>query len=301
MSDVKFCDSCGTGLSINAMFCHKCGQKQVVVEENVLPATDENINRETINDSTMNNEEPENGKIEVTEDNDISSFEPQPEAIDEEAVVVENSDSVVESKDNNEIKQEEVISQAEDQQENVIEPINTIPDDLQQEQKPVIPQPTITYQAQPQPQYQPHPQYQPQPSYQNAPIAQHAPYTQQEAPVPPAKKKKFPWFFTVLWLIMLAAVSIWGYFLLIDPNYKYPMFTPEAQRYVIFTVAVAVLIYTLSLKLSIKKLRAIPTILMIVLGLIIFILFSMIELQEGNFMHDTVSNLVESVIPAFGE
>lgn len=311
MSDVKFCDSCGTGLSLNAMFCHKCGQKQVVLGENELPATEENINREPISDSTMNNVEPETEKIEVAGEDNISTNEPQPEAKDEEAVVVENGDSAVEAGENYELKQVEDILQAEDQQEKVIvtEPINTIPDNLQQEQKPVIPQPAITYQEQPQPQ----PQYQSQPSYQQGPMLQQAPYIQQVPatqqapyvhqadPIPSAKKKRFPWFFTVLWLIMLAVVSIWGYFLLIDPNYKYPMFTPEAQRYVIFTVAVAVLIYTLSLKLSIKKLRAIPAILMIVLGLIIFILFSMIELQEGNFLHDTVSNLVESVIPAFGE
>jgi hypothetical protein len=53
--------------------------------------------------------------------------------------------------------------------------------------------------------------------------------------------------------------------------------------------------------LSIKKLKAIPAILMVVLGLIIFVFFCLIELQEGDFLHDMVSNLVESVVPAFGE
>lgn len=297
MSDVKFCDSCGTGLSLNAMFCHNCGQKQAAVVENDLPAIDENINQEPISDSTMNNVEPETEKIEVAGEDNISTNEPQPEAKDEEAVVVENGDSAVEAGENNELKQVEDILQAEDQQEKVIvtEPSNTITDNLQQEQKPVIPQPSITYKAQPQPQYQPHP------SYQQAPIAQQVPYAQQADPVPPAKKKKFPWFFTVLWLIMFAAVGIWGYFLLIDPDYRFPIFTPEAQRYVLFTIAVAVLVYTLSLKLSMKKLKVIPTIFMVVFGLIIFVLFCLVELPAGNFLHDTVSNMLEGVIPVFWE
>lgn len=311
MSDVKFCDSCGTGLSLNAMFCHKCGQKQVVVVENVLPATDENINRETVDDSTMNNVEPETEKIEVADEDNISTNEPQPEAKDEEAVVVENGDSAVEAGENNELKQVEDILQAEDQQEKVIvtEPINTIPDNLQQEQKPVIPQPAITYQEQPQPQ----PQYQSQPSYQQGPMVQQAPYIQQAPatqqapyvhqadPIPSAKKKKFPWFFTVLWLVMFVAVGVWAYLFFVHPTYDSPRFTENAQRFVLFAVSVATLIYTLSLKLSIKKLKAIPAILMVVLGLVIFIFFCLIELQDGDFLHDTVSNMLEGVIPVFWE
>lgn len=299
MSDVKFCDSCGTGLTINAMFCHKCGQKQVVPVEDDLPATDENNNREPNTDTILNNTAPETESTEVAGENDSSNFESQPEdndeteEKDEETVAVEDGDTAAESEEDDELKQAENISHTKDQQEKEIvnEPIDTSPGNFQQEQKPIIPQPAITYQAQPQP----------QPSYQQAPTAQQTPYAQQAAPVPPAKKKKFPWFFTVLWLIMFVAVGIWAYLYFVHPTYDYPRFTEDAQRLVLFAVSVAALIYTLSLKLSIKKLKAIPAILMVVLGLIIFVFFCLVELQDGDFLHDTVSNLVESVIPVFGE
>jgi hypothetical protein len=234
--------------------------------ENESPATNENINQEPITDSKTDNPEPETAKTDTTGDNDSSSIQPQSESNNKETAIVNNGELLDDSSE----KIEKTIAD---------EPVNTTPDNFQQ-QTPGEPQPQITYQA---------------------PIYQQAPGPQSSASVPEPKKKKFPWFFTVLWLIMLAAVGIWGYFLLIDPNYNYPVFTPEAQRYVIFTAAVAVLIYTLSLKLAIKKLKAIPAILMVVFGLVIFVLFCMIELQEGNFLHDMVSDLVESVIPAFGE
>jgi len=268
MSDVKFCFSCGASLSKNDLFCYRCGQKQVVMSKTEPPASNGNNNPEPINDSIMNSEKPETEMIEAADKNVPSGVEPQPDA-NEEKTVVNNEKAEAESKENIEKTQAN-------------EPVNTYADNLNQQQKFATPQHPITYQA---------------------PITQQAPYAQQSAPVttPEPKKKKFPWFFTILWLIMLGAVGVWGYFLLIDPDYNYPVFTPEAQRYVIFTVAVAVLIYTLSLKLAMKKLRAIPTVLMVLFGLIIFILFCMIELQEGNFLHDTVSDLIENVIPVFGE
>lgn len=240
MSDVKSCDSCGTGLSLKDMFCHNCGKKQVAIVQNEVSATDGSINREATSDLTINNAELETEKTEAVGEKDLSSLESQPEAKGDETAVVEN-DSAVD------------------------------------------PQLQVTYQDQPQPQHQ-------QP-----------PFAQQAAPEPALKKKKFPWFFTVLWLLTFAAVGIWGFFLLVDQNYDFPIFTVEAQRYVIFTAAVAVLIYTLSLKLAIKKLKAIPAILLVLFSIAIFVLFCLVELQDGDFLHDMVSNLVESVIPAFGE
>lgn len=284
MSDVKFCDSCGTGLSINAVFCHKCGQKQVVPVENELPATDENNNLEPNTDTTLNDAEPETEKTEVAGENDFSSDESQQEDKSEEAVA-----------------EEEGYTEGP-------QPTNTYQAQTQTEPQPQ-PELQLQEEVQSQPEVQPQPlqqpvlqqQYQPQPSFPQAQMAQQAPYSQQAASVPPAGKKKFPWFFTVLWLIMFVAVIIWGYLYFVHPTYDYPRFTEDAQRFVLFTVSVATLIYTLSLKLSIKKLKAIPAILMVVLGLIIFVFFCLIELQEGDFLHDMVSNLVESVVPAFGE
>ncbi|NLX64449.1 MAG: hypothetical protein GX022_06730 [Clostridiaceae bacterium] len=270
MSDVKFCFSCGASLSLNDLFCYKCGQKQVVTDESESSAPNGNINREPINDSTsdssMNSIKPETEKTETAGEKDSSGIVPQPE-VNEEKNVINTEKPEAESKDN-------II------ETKVNEPVNTYANNLEQQQKFESPKQPVTYQDS---------------------IAQQVPSAQQSAPVPVPKKKKFPWFFTVLWLILLGAVGIWGYFLLIDPNYNYPVLTPEAQRYIIFTVAVAVLIYTLSLKLAMKKLRAIPTVLLVLFGIIIFVLFCMIELQEGNFLHDTVSEIFENVIPTFGE
>lgn len=264
MSDVKFCDSCGVSLSAGTRFCHSCGKEQIVVVENEIPTTtDENTNQE----SNGTSPEIESEKSEGANGTD-------------------NMYSAINSEVNDENKLVEDISQTEAQPE---KPIAS----EQREQAPVESQPQVTY--------QPQPQAQQQPSYQQPPIAQQTPYVQQAAPEQPVKKKKFPWFFTVLWVLMSAAVGIWGYFLLVDPNYNYPILTSEAQRYVIFTAAVAVIIYTFSLKITMKKLKAIPTILLVVFSLAIFVLFCLIELQDGNFLHDTVSNLVESVIPAFGD
>lgn len=326
MSDMKFCDSCGTSLSADAMFCHNCGKKQAAVVESEIPATDESNIQEPISATSINIAEPE--KSEDAVEYEPSSSEAQPEHKDEDTNGednMDNSSNDSEGNNENELMQAEGISQTEDQSEKIIltEPVITVQNDYQQVEESVEPQLKDTYQSQsqsqPQPVYQqtyvtqqtPNAQQtsaaQQAPYVQQAPAAQQAPYVHQApaapqaAPVQTPKKKKFPWFFTVLWLIMFAAVGIWGYFLLVDPNYKYPIFTSEAQRYVLFTVAVAVLIYTLSLKLSMKKLKVIPTILMVLFGVLIFILFCMVELKDGNFLHDMVSNLVESVIPAFGE
>ena len=66
MSNVKFCDSCGTSLSLNDKFCHNCGQIQAVLMENESPATNENINQEPITDSKTDNPEPETAKTDTT-------------------------------------------------------------------------------------------------------------------------------------------------------------------------------------------------------------------------------------------
>lgn len=311
MSDVKFCDSCGTSLSAGTLFCHNCGQKQVVIEEKEISATDENYSNEPII-TTPINVEPDNEKIE-----DNANSEPQSVSKDKEDSGVDSTDLVNESEENVEFNKAEDISMVEEPEkitstepelepepEPEPEPVNAITDNQQQEQKPDDSKSQVTYQ--PQPQLQPQPIYQQAPVPQQTPYVQQAPVTQQppvaqQAPVPAPKKKKFPWFFTVLWLIMFAAVGIWGYFLLVDPNYNYPILTSEAQRYVIFTAAVAAIIYTFSLKLTMRKLKAIPTILLVVFSLAIFVLFCLIELPDENFLHDMVSNLVESVLPAFGE
>ena len=115
------------------------------------------------------------------------------------------------------------------------------------------------------------------------------------------EKKRFPWFFTVLWTIMLLAVGIWAYFLLIDVSYDYPKFTEDAQRIVLFTIAVAFLIYTLSLKITMQRFRAFPTVILVVATLIIFYFFSMVELTDGDLLHDILSNITNSILSSSGK
>jgi len=290
MSDVKYCFSCGASLSLNDQFCYKCGQKQVVTSESESSASSENVNQEPINDSTMNNTKPETEKTEISDENDSSGNIPQTEA-DEEKNIINNDKPEVESKEN--------VVEAK-----VNEPVNTYANDVNQQQKFEVPQQPITNQAPITQQVssdQQAPSTQQVPSSQQVPSTQQVPSAQQAAPAAAPKKKKFPWFFTVLWLIMLGAVGIWGYLYFIHPDYDYPILTEDAQRFVLFTVAVASLIYTLSLKLSMKKFRAIPTILMVLFGIVIFVFFCLIELQDGDLLHDMVSDLVENVIPTFGE
>lgn len=72
MSDVKFCDSCGASLSAVALFCHKCGQKQSVIEEKEISPTDDNYSSEQIIAASINTQ-PENVKNEDIENENAYS------------------------------------------------------------------------------------------------------------------------------------------------------------------------------------------------------------------------------------
>jgi len=261
MSDFKFCDSCGYKIPATAMFCPMCGQKQEPVQA----------------------PEPT----------------PQPDVTQQEPASVTQTPEEVQTAETKPAGQEEQINS-----EVKPEPAETVPETSPaaapaEPEKPDTQQPQVTYAPPPQPQPAPQPvSQQPQPQYQQpAQQPQGAPVTaaaQQEAPV--KKKKKFPWVFTILWLAMLAAVGVCAYFIFVAPNYDYPELTEDAQRFILFTACVAALIYTLSLKLAMKKLRAIPTIILVVLTIVGFFFFCLIELTDG-FLHETVVNIVESISP----
>jgi len=112
---------------------------------------------------------------------------------------------------------------------------------------------------------------------------------------------RFPWFFTGFWSVLLVSVALWGFYLyyLYVGGYDYPEFTRDAQRIVLFVSAVFVLIYTLSLKLLMKKFRVLPTIILVLACLVILYFYCLVELQEGNFLHDFVKDMTERIIPAF--
>ena len=79
-----------------------------------------------------------------------------------------------------------------------------------------------------------------------------------------------------MWLILFTAVCMWGYYLyyLFMAGGDYPRLTEDAQRLLLFAGAVGILIYTLSLRLAVKKLKAVPTILLVISCLVIVCLFS---------------------------
>jgi len=273
MSDFKFCDSCGYKLSISAMFCSKCGQKQPELMPEPVPAPEKT-------------EEPVNAQV---------SEENMP-TIDEEQT--DKSEPVTEGSPAAESGQADKITEPEQPQPAV------------QPQPVIQPQPTTQPQPAPQPQpaQQPQPMVQPQPTVQPKPQQVMQPQHQTQyypqavhinsaQPQDGSVKKKFPWIFTIVWFILFVAVGVWAYFLLISPNYDYPRFTEDAQRIALFTASIAALIYTLSLKLTMKKLKALPTVIMILLALAGFFFFCLVELQEGEFLHDAVVNIIESISP----
>ncbi len=118
---------------------------------------------------------------------------------------------------------------------------------------------------------------------------------------PGPKSKKFPWFFTLFWIMMVIAVASWGYFLFFDARYDYPKFTEDAQRLVLFTAAVAVLIYTFSLKLTMRKLKAFPTVILVISALIIFYFFTIVELTDGDFLHELMTGITSRILTVSGQ
>lgn len=282
MSDIKFCDSCGNKISITALFCPKCGQKQETIPVLEAAAPIESIEQDATSvtqvvkddidfiqeqafEETVNNENTFDASNSVDTINDFEN--PIAEPVNESVVEPVKADSTIPVE--NEVVKPEV---------------------PQSQQSTYIPQPQQQTIHQPQVPQQPQPQYQ-QPYY---PQNTQAPVVQ--SPAETVKKKKFPWIFSLLWFILLVAVGVWAYFLLVDPNYDYPRFTEDAQRIALFTAAIAALIYTLSLKLTMRKLKALPTVIMIILALVGFFFFCLVELQDGEFLHDAVSTFVENVL-----
>ncbi len=255
MSDMKYCPSCGTSLSVTAAFCHNCGQKQKV----------------------------ETAEAPVTSEFNLEDTVPVPSA--SEPVAIESETAVEEVKDESQAQPEPPAPE--------VDPFSSLPvfdhPELKQGyQMPVVPP------AAPSPSY-------PKAEQPMAPIS-----TQPKAVTPPASpkpapKKRFPWVFTVLWLIMTVAVGVWSYFVLLHPEYDFPVLTEDAQRYILLTAAIALIVYTLSLKLTMKKLKALPTVILVVASLVVFYFFCTVELTDGDWLHDTVTSITESILPASGD
>lgn len=286
MSDIKFCPSCGTSLSVNAVFCHNCGQKQnVTTEPEPIPeakATEPEAVEQT---APPAEEQPAESKIPPQANNVQPEVKLQDTYVTPETLT-KPAPIQVEQPSASQVAQPSA-PQADPQPVNPPQPQSAY-------QKPAsaYPQPTQQpYQPGQQP-YQPVQQPYQQPYYPQNPMPQQA---------RPTPAKKFPWFFTLLWLVLLAGVGVWGYFLFLYENYPKPLFTEDAQRIVIFVASAFVLLYTLSLKLSVKKLKILPTIILILCALVGFYLFSMIELVDGDWLHDAISDITENILPVSGD
>jgi len=116
------------------------------------------------------------------------------------------------------------------------------------------------------------------------------------------KKKKFPWVFTILWIAMLAFIGIWVYLWTTYPSSENPINTILDEDIIIDVIRVMVpvisailLIYTLFLKLAVKKLKVVPTILLIIFFLLSAFMFLSFELVEGDWAHDLISPVTETI------
>lgn len=124
---------------------------------------------------------------------------------------------------------------------------------------------------------------------------QPAGYVQQDAPQKP--KKRFPCFFAVLWAGTLVFIGIWVYMWFTYPNQEYnnPLnnLTADTFRILAPVVTAILLIYTLNLRIVTKKLKAIPTIILILTILFSVFMFLSFELVDGDWAHDMIKPVTE--------
>jgi hypothetical protein len=268
----NFCPFCGEKFEKPSAFCSNCGKKLIVEEP-------ENSNKpEKIEQETPDIPQQTTVTVEYQQEND------------DNIETAGNNDEESKEDELSEIKEIQTESGHESQvTENESPTLAKMPEQPDPEQEE---QTTDTEELQIQP--QPQPQIQQQPAHQTPPHY----YQQQMAQTPKQteKKKKFPWFFTIFWGIMLLAVAAWGYFLFFNNNYDKPEITEDTLRVVLYVMSAAAVIYTLTLKLTIKKYKAIPVIVLILFALVIFYNFCMIELIEGDWLHDTISDITNSIL-----
>ncbi len=278
MSNVKYCPSCGTSLSISAAFCSNCGKKQssTVNESN-------NVNKENLADVDQLIQEELNYSTEIK--SELSATEDvhnKPEELTEstEAEELTNTTELSEAA--------EITTEADSAE---VPKINdqTMIDKSLEATKPDAPELST-------------PQSQPVPDHSVQTLqSQSQPLQQSEETKKSGKtKKKFPVFFTIVWIVLLASVVAWGFYFysLYNAGGDFPQFNEDAQRIVLYISSIFILIYTLSLKLSMKKLRAIPTVLLVIACIAVFYFFCMVELTDGDWLHDFVSNITEKILPA---
>lgn len=282
MSNVRYCIYCGASINPYAVYCHMCGKKQ----ETWVSADDSGA--ETAASQEITVDDGENGRP----SEDISSESFAEDAMEEK---LPSNDS----RDENEPDSKEAYTTSE---LNAPGQENLECSELKEEESEIESQTDKVTAIPAMQQTQPAESADLDSAKQAKPIqsvAQTVPMEQEnESKV---KNRKFPWFFTGFWSVLLVSVALWGFYLyyLYVGGYDYPEFTRDAQRIVLFVSAVFVLIYTLSLKLLMKKFGVLPTIILVLASLAILYFYCLVELQEGNFLHDFVKDMTERIIPAF--
>lgn len=254
------CLSCGNSIPTEAVFCPNCGQKQE-------PITQE------VEKSVQNTEESIGSDIEETTVQD-AIFEADFNLASEEQN--QQSDPGTEQSS---LEMDTILQQQ--------EPVSPAPAE-EAKQPPVSPTPEEE-QQQPYGQATAHAQSQ-QPQYQQPYYSQKA----QQSAAPQNSKKKFPWVFTVVWIGMLIFVGVWIYLWSTYPESQKPVLGVDTFRILAPVVSAVLLLYTLNLKLIVKKLKVIPTILLILSLLFCLFMFLSYELIEGDMLHDLISPVTES-------
>lgn len=290
MSDVKYCPSCGTCLSISSAYCFKCGTKQDYIGPEI---STKNGTENLVELSNTNNE---NKEVQLAREELIVGTEPVTDSINVTDIHNEKQESTeptepTVSNDSTELTESTESSESteplEDRSDEEVKSADTFGPDSKS--------PEVSTDSHTPPQENPATQSEPAP--ENPSLKYYQSLNLQE---PEKKRRRFPVFFTVVWVLLFASVAAWSYYfyLLYISGGDLPLFTEDAQRIVLFLSAVFILIYTGSLKLSMKKFRVFPTILLVLAGLVIFYLFCMVELTDGDWLHDFMSNITEQLLTA---
>lgn len=270
MGDIKMCSSCGNSIPVEAVFCPNCGQKQEAViqeQEQAVQTPEESVYQDA---EEIKTPEP----VSETDNHGAPDVSDQPEQ-DYQEPPIESEHTAQQQQ-----AYPESTSAAPQQQQTA----SSEPGQIQQQAYAQA----FTQPQQPQPGYQP---AQPAQSYQQPSYPQQA--QQPEAPKKP--KKRFPWVFTILWIGMLAFIGVWVFLWFTYPESQNPInnLSVDTLRLMTPVVAVVLLIYTLNLKILVKKAKVIPTILLILSILFSVFMFLSFELIEGDWAHDLIRPVTE--------
>jgi len=268
MGDTKFCHSCGSNIPVAALFCPHCGQKQETIAQEPERVV----------------QTPEEPAMTPTEDIQVSEAS------------AGAGDQAPEASAQTVVQQPPVETDFIPQQQPNANETTTAA--LQQQTASAGPEPVAqTYGQSPAQPQQPQPVFQ-QPAQ---PVQENKPdYAQQllQAAAPQQKpKKRFPWFFAILWGGMLIFIGVWivAWFTYPNQSVHNPLnnLTIDTFRILTPVITILLLIYTLNLRLIVKKGKIIPTIVLVLTLLFSVFMFLSFELTEDDWAHQLVRPITE--------